>query len=113
MKVVKETNIDILKKEIIKLNYEVGSIDKNINTLTQKAIKEVIENLDEEYTDVFVTIRKKLYVIEIATVDMKEKDINVYTGYQYFAKYGNLYEHYENEDITEEQYEYFVEMGLE
>lgn len=113
MTTLKETNIDILKNEIIKLNYEVGSIDKDINNLTKKAVKEVIKNLDEEYTDVFVTIRKKLYVIEIATMYMKEKDINVYTGYKYFTKYGNLYEHYENEDITEEQYDYFVKMGLE
>lgn len=98
-----KNNEVILKKEIEKLNYKVGAISESVNILTKKALQEVISNLDEEWTDVFVTIENKLYVVEIATCD-NEKDIQVYTDYKYFAKYGNLEECYENDSITEKQY---------
>lgn len=104
-------NVSMLIDSIKGLNYEVGIIDSELNSLTKKAIKEIIDNIDEEYTDLFITIRKKLYVIEIATVD-NEKDIFYYKAYDYFRKYGNLDECYECGSITEEQYGEFCDMGL-
>lgn len=95
--------IEMIKTEILKRGFEVGCINRDLESLTKVALDKVKQNLDEEYTDVFVTIRGKLYVVEISTVD-NEKDINVYKGSEYFTKYGNLDDCYDNGDITEEQY---------
>lgn len=96
-------NVKALKKAIDGLGYKVGIVDKDLNKLDRKAFKEILSSLEEDYTDVFITMNNELYVVEIATVD-NEKDVMYYEGYQYFKKYGNLYDAYEVGDITEEQY---------
>ena len=74
----------MIKTEILKRGFEVGCINRDLESLTKVALDKVKQNLDEEYTDVFVTIRGKLYVVEISTVD-NEKDIIfnfAYYGYK-------------------------------
>lgn len=100
------TKIEMIKNEIKKKGFEVGCLNRDLNSFTNVALNKVKQNIDEEYTDVFITIRGKLYVVEISTVD-NEKDINVYNGSEYFSKYGNLDESYDNGDITKEQYVLF------
>lgn len=93
----------ILKK-ILELGYELGSYDDYLDEiLSQKEVDKVLDNLDQEYTDIFLTIKKELYVIEIATIE-KEKDIKIFKGLEYFRKYGNLEDALENQDITQLQY---------
>lgn len=100
--------MDFIKEEIVKkineLGFKVGTYDKDISEIiTKKALKTILENLQEEYTDVYITIRKKLYIVSISTVD-NEKDILIYKDIEYFRQFGNLEDAFENEDITEEQY---------
>lgn len=100
--------MDFIKEEIFKkindLGFKVGTYDEDISSLvTKKALKTILENLQEEYTDLFITIRKKLYIVSISTVD-NEKDILIYKDIEYFRQFGNLEDAFENEDITEEQY---------
>lgn len=100
--------MDFIKEEIVKkineLGFKVGTYDKDISKIiTKKALKTILENLQEEYTDVYITIRKKLYIVSISTVD-NEKDILIYKDIEYFRQFGNLEDAFENEDITEEQY---------
>lgn len=100
--------MDFIKEEIVKkineLGFKVGTYDKDISEIiTKKALKTILENLQEEYTDVYITIRKKLYIVSISTVD-SEKDILIYKDIEYFRQFGNLEDAFENEDITEEQY---------
>ena len=100
--------MDFIKEEIFKkindLGFKVGTYDEDISSLvTKKALKTILENLQEEYTDLFITIRKKLYIVSISTVD-NEKDILIYKDIEYFRQFGNLEDALENEDITEEQY---------
>ena len=100
--------MDFIKEEIVKkineLGFKVGTYDKDISEIiTKKALKTILENLQEEYTDVYITIRKKLYIVSISTVT-NEKDILIYKDIEYFRQFGNLEDAFENEDITEEQY---------
>lgn len=100
--------MDFIKEEIVKkineLGFKVGTYDKDISEIiTKKALKTILENLQEEYTDVYITIRKKLYIVSISTVN-NEKDILIYKDIEYFRQFGNLEDTFENEDITEEQY---------
>ena len=100
--------MDFIKEEIVKkineLGFKVGTYDKDISEIiTKKALKTILENLQEEYTDVYITIRKKLYIVSISTVN-NEKDILIYKDIEYFRQFGNLEDAIENEDITEEQY---------
>lgn len=106
----KKTNIELIEEEILKAGLEVGSIDIDVNDLTKKAIKQIIENLTSE-SDQFVTIRNKLFVIEMPICD-NELDIVVFTGYEYFSRYGNLEDALEFEKITEEQYNKLKSQGL-
>lgn len=102
-----------IKNEIIKniksIGYELGCYDDLLNKLTNRALKEVMKHLDEESTDVFLMIRNKLYVVEIATVD-NEKDIKLYEGLSYFRQYGNLEDALDNNDITEDLYNEYKEL---
>ena len=100
--------MDFIKEEIVKkineLGFKVGTYDKDISEIiTKKALKTILENLQEEYTDVYITIRKKLYIVSISTVN-NEKDILIYKDIEYFRQFGSLEDAFENEDITEEQY---------
>ena len=100
--------MDFIKEEILKkineLGFSVGTYDKDISKIiTKKALKTILENLQEEYTDLFLNIRRNLYVVSISTVD-NEKDILIYKDIEYFRQFGNLEDALENEDITEEQY---------
>ena len=100
--------MDFIKEEIVKkineLGFKVVTYDKDISEIiTKKALKTILENLQEEYTDVYITIRKKLYIVSISTVN-NEKDILIYKDIEYFRQFGNLEDAFENEDITEEQY---------
>lgn len=100
--------MDFIKKEIVKkineLGFTVGTYDKDISSIiTKKALKTILENLEQEYTDLFITIRNKLYIVSISTVD-DEKDILIYKDTEYFRQFGNLEDSFENKDITEEQY---------
>ena len=102
------TNKDKIQLKIKELGYEVGCCDERLNTLTTVATKKVLEALDEEYTDVFITMKKVFHVVvEIATVD-NEKDVNFYFMSDYFKQYGNLEEAFDNEKITKSQYKYIT-----
>lgn len=102
------TKNEIIKK-IKSIGYELGCYDNSLSKLTNKALKEVIKHLDEESTDVFLMMRNKLYVVEIATVG-NEKDIKLYDGLSYFRQYGNLEDALDNNDITEKLYNEYKEL---
>lgn len=100
MKNIKET----ITKKVEELGCVLGCYDVNLDkVLTVSALNKVLENLDQEYTDVFLTIRNKLYIVEIATVD-NEKDLKLFDGISYFNQYGNLEDALDNGSITEKQY---------
>ena len=104
--VFKMNRVDMIRTEISKKGFKVGCINRNLDKLTKVAYDKVVQAREEEHADVFVTIRNKLYVVEIATVD-DEKDVNIMSGAEYFATYGNLDDCFDNGDITEEQYKMY------
>lgn len=93
-----------IENKVNKLGYELGCYSKQLDKiLTKKALNQVLSRLEEEYTDVFLRIRRKLYIVSIATVD-NEKDISLYTDTEYFSRFGNLEECLDFGDITETEY---------
>lgn len=93
-----------IENKINELGYEVGCYDKELDkVLTKKALGRVLNALDEEYTDLYLRIRRKLYIVSISTVD-NEKDVNLYTASQYFSRFGNLDDALDYGDITEAEY---------
>lgn len=94
-----------IENKIKKLGYKVGCYDNSLdNILTKKALEKVLNNLEYDYTDIFLRINKKLYIVSISTVD-NEKDVNIYTDIQYFSRFGNFEECLDNGDITKEEYD--------
>ena len=61
-------NTEIIKDKLIKLGYEIGCIN-NLELIPKSKLNKVIEYLDYESTDLFITNRSDLYVVEISTVD--------------------------------------------
>ena len=95
-----------IENKVKSLGYEIGCYSKELDTvLTAKALKRVLTALEEEYTDIYLTIRRKLYVVSISTVD-NDKDIKLYDGVSYFNQFGldNLEDAFEYGQITEAQY---------
>ena len=97
-----------VKERIVKRVEELGCVlgcyDKSLDkVLTTPALKKVLVNLEQEYTDLFLNIKKELYVVEIATVD-NEKDIKLFKAVDYFSQYGNLEDALDNGYITQTQY---------
>lgn len=90
------SNKEILEKAIKKINkdYKIGTYYDDMERLSKKELQKVIDNVSEEYTDVDVQIRRKNYVVEIATVD-NDKDFMIMTREEYIARYGD--ERYEEE----------------
>lgn len=94
-----------INNKVKSLGFKIGCYSKKLDkVLNEENINSVLNNLDEEHIDLFIPFEDRIYVVEISTVD-NEKDIEVYSAYDYFSKYGNLEDALENEDITNEQYE--------
>lgn len=99
---MENNNSKIVKEKIKELGLKYGIINNDIEILTQKALKSVLSQI-EFGGDLFIEISKKLYVVEISICN-NEVDITVYKATDYFNKYGNLNEVYDNGDISESQY---------
>lgn len=94
-----------IENKIKELGYELGCYSKDLDKiLTKKALDRVLSALDEDYTDLYLRIRRKLYIVSIATVD-NEKDVNLYTASAYFSRFGNLDDALDYGDITEAEYQ--------
>lgn len=101
-------NQEVIKSKLIELGYKVGCMN-NLDMIPKSKLNTVIESLDYEYTDLFLTNRSKLLVVEISTVD-NEKDITVMDATEYFSQYGNLEDAYDLGKITEKQYNKLLEL---
>lgn len=82
------TNKEILSREVGKIGYTLGCYDTDLETISKHALKKVIDNIDQEYTDVEISVNRKKYIVEIATVD-NEKDFSLISKRDYINKYGN------------------------
>lgn len=83
-----KTNKDIIEDKVKKLGYKIGCYDDNIDKISKKELKKILDALEEEYTDIRIKVRKKEFVVEIATVD-NEKDFNMKTLEEYIYLYGD------------------------
>lgn len=98
---MKKNNKELIAERIQKLiketgvNFSLGSWDKNIEKISQKELKKVLDSIYGDSTDVDVYIRKKLYVVEINIID-NEIDFNLLTQEEYISRYGD--ERWEDEE---------------
>lgn len=74
--------------KIEKRNFSLGCWDKNIEKISKKELKKVIDSICGDSTDVDIYIRKKLYVLQISIVD-NEIDFNLLTKDEYISRYGS------------------------
>ena len=63
-------------------------LDKNIEKISKKELKKVIDFICGDSTDVDIYIRKKLYIVEISMCD-NEIDFNLLTQEEYISRYGD------------------------
>ena len=82
------TNKEVITNELNKLGFELGCYDSQLDKASKKTIKDLLWYLKEDATDVDVKIGRKLYVVEINTVD-GEKDLNVLSKEEYIECYGS------------------------
>ena len=68
--------------------YTIGCYDNDIEMLSKKELKKVLDNIFEDATDIIVQVRSKVYVVELSTVD-DEKDFNLLTKAEYISRYGS------------------------
>lgn len=93
-----------IESKIADLGYKLGCYDDEIDSiLTKKTLPQVLTGLEEDYTDLFIRVRRKLYIVSISTVD-DEKDVNIYTAKEYFGQFGNLEDALDEGIITESEY---------
>jgi hypothetical protein len=99
----KQRILQQLKKQSEK--YTIGCYSEDMEKVPQKELQKIIDVLGQEYTDIYIHIRGKLYIVELATVD-NEKDFVLLEGTQYFSRYGEdtLENALENEEVTREEY---------
>ena len=87
-KQMKKTNKQRLLEKLDKVGCVLGCWDNKIELLTDYSLRKVLAVVDEEHTDVKVSINRKPYVVEIATVD-NEKDFSVLSKAEYINRYGS------------------------
>lgn len=75
-------------QECLQGKYAIGCYDNDIEMLSKKELKKVLDNIFEEATDIIVKVRNKVYVVELTTVD-EEKDFNLLTKAEYISRYGS------------------------
>ena len=98
---MKKTNKELIVERIQKLvketgvKFSLGCWDKNIEKVSKKELKKVIDSIYGDSTDVDIYIRKKLYVLQISVVDY-EIDFNLLTKEEYISRYGD--ERWEDEE---------------
>lgn len=81
------SNREIIEKKLIEKGYKLGCWSALMELLPKKQLEKVIENMFyQEDTD--VTIRRKLYVVEIDEVD-GEIDFSVLSKEEYISRYGD------------------------
>ena len=91
---MKKTNKELIVERIEELSKEtgvkfaLGCWDKNIEKISKKELKKVIDEITGDSTDVDIYIRKKLYVLQISVVDY-EIDFNLLTKEEYINRYGD------------------------
>ena len=98
---MKKTNKELIVERIQKLvketgvNFCLGYWDKDIEKVSKKELKKVVDSIYGDSTDVDIYIRKKLYVLQISVVDY-EIDFNLLTKEEYISRYGD--ERWEDEE---------------
>lgn len=94
-----------IESKINELGYQLGCYDTKLDEiLTKKALNQVLENLEYDWKDLFLRIRKKLYIVSISTVDL-EKDVVIYSDLQYFTMFNNLQQCLDTGDITQADFD--------
>ena len=73
-------------------------IDDLVMDMSDLGFKFLLYKLDEDYTDLLVTIKRKKYVIEISSID-DEKDIYFIPYSDYLHEYGNDSIEYMKEEV--------------
>lgn len=90
---MKNNNKELIAERIENLvketgvKFSLGCWDKNIEKVSKKELKKVIDGITGDSTDVDVCIRKKLYVVEISMCN-NEIDFNLLTQKEYLSRYG-------------------------
>ena len=98
---MKKTNKELIVERIENLvketgvKFSLGCWDKNIEKVSKKELKKVVNSIYGDSTDVDIYIRKKLYVLQISVVDY-EIDFNLLTKEEYISCYGS--ERWEDEE---------------
>lgn len=98
---MKKTNKELIAERIEELskiekrNFSLGCWDKNIEKISKKEIKKVIDSIYGDSTDFDIYIRRKLHVVEISIVDY-EIDFSLLTKEEYISRYGD--ERWEDEE---------------
>lgn len=85
---MRKTNKQKLVERIEKLGCTLGCWNEKMELLSDYSLRKVMAVLDEESTDVKVSINRRVHVVEISTVD-NEKDFNVLTKAEYINRYGD------------------------
>lgn len=96
------------ESELGKIGYSLGCYDKDLDRLlTKKAFNQIVDNLGFGYTDVFVRIRRRLYIVSIEPVDT-EIDLSIKTALEYFGQFDNLEDAYNYGEISEDEYKAYA-----
>lgn len=68
--------------------YTLGCYNEKIDQLKPASLKKVLEAVEEECTDIKVTLNGMPHIVEVATVD-SERDLNIMTLKEYRNTYRN------------------------
>lgn len=102
----------IIENKAKQLGYELGCYSSRLDKIiTKQALNKILEYMEFDSTDLFLRIRKKLYIVTIETVD-NEKDISILSDIEYFNRYDSLDDALSNNDISISEYKKYKKLGL-
>lgn len=82
------SNKEVIENKVKLLGLDLGCYNNIIEKIGKKELSKILNELDQEYTDVVVNMRGKIFVVEIATVD-REKDFDIKNKAEYIDLYGD------------------------
>lgn len=72
------------------MNLAIGCFDPNVESISLREMKRIIPRIEGDDTDIKVSIRKKIHILEVSRVD-NEVDFILHTFEEYINRYGSDY----------------------
>lgn len=79
-----------IQEKLMSIGFSLGIYDSEMDKLSKKELKKVLENMEYGDTDIVVMLDKKEYIVEVFYVE-NEVDFKVTSPKDYAKTYGRIF----------------------